>query len=217
MKLVCVTAICGGYDKIIDVHPRSDDVQYICFTDNPDLKSDLWEIRPAFNGFAGRWDANIRNAKHHKVMIHAWVDCEISLWLDSNITLFKPPTQLVEQYLQDCDICTFTHWGRQCIYQEADTCSQLGLDDPEIIRKQMEKYRIEGYPEMNGLNAGGFILRRHTKEVAEFNRFWWDQINQYSKRDQLSLNYCIWKTGIKMGTFCPYPGNDFMGIRVHGT
>ena len=27
---------------------------------------------------------------------------------------------------------------------------------------------------------------------------WWEEIKNFSKRDQLSLNYVIWRTGIKI-------------------
>ena len=27
---------------------------------------------------------------------------------------------------------------------------------------------------------------------------WWNQIKNFSKRDQLSFNYVVWKTGIKI-------------------
>lgn len=218
MKTFCVTAICGGYDILSETLPSDDGTTYVCFTDNPAIQCSRWEVRPACKEFTGRWDGNVRNAKRHKILIHEYIYCDYSLWVDGHATLLKPPTALIKTYIEntDYDIVIFKHWGRECVYDEAETCIQLGLDKEEIMRNQMAVYEAEGYPRKAGLNAGGIILRRHSEKVQEFNEFWWDQVCQHSKRDQLSLNYSIWKTGIKVGTFCPYPGNDFVRHRTHG-
>ena len=44
-KIVVYTAITGSYDDIITPQVVENDFDYICFTDNPDLKSEFWDIR----------------------------------------------------------------------------------------------------------------------------------------------------------------------------
>lgn len=218
MNIACVTAICGGYDRLTSELPLDDGTKYICFTDTPEIQCSRWDVRPACKDF-NDWDANVRNAKRHKLLIHEYVYCDYSLWIDGHVNLYKTPTQLIEQYLEntDYDIITFKHWGRDCVYDEAEICMTLGLDKAELMQRQMSDYQAEGYPRKHGLNAGGTILRRHNKQVEEFNKFWWDQVCKYSKRDQLSLNYSIWKTGIKVGHFCAYHSpENFISHRQHG-
>lgn len=206
MNVVCVTAICGTAKdfQLLEDQENSDGVRFVCFTDNPEFKSDVWEIFPACTEFDGRWDAPIRNAKRHKIMIHEYVDCEYSLWMDGNTILLKPVTHLIDTYLKDHDVATFKHPARDCAYKEMETCASLNLDIEEVMREQMRAYEAEGYPRLYGLNAGGFILRRHTEQVKNFNELWWREICKHSKRDQLSLNYCLWKTGLKMNEFDDY-------------
>ncbi len=43
--LVVYTAIFGDYDKLRDPRERLPNVQYVCFTDNPRLKSSVWQVR----------------------------------------------------------------------------------------------------------------------------------------------------------------------------
>jgi hypothetical protein len=210
MELACVTAICGGYDTIIETHHNEDGAKFVCFTDNPSLRSNLWVTLPACNEFDGRWDAAVRNAKRHKVMIHEYINCEYSLWIDGNVMLIQPMTHILASFMRaDCDIYFFKHPARDCAYDEMEICARLNLDDPDVMRNQLAKYEAEGFPRHYGLHAGGTILRRHTKQVAEFNRFWWNEICQHSKRDQLSLDYSIWKTGIEVGYLDDYWHSSF--------
>jgi hypothetical protein len=218
MEIVCVTAISGGYDAVIHTHhPNSvDDTKFICFTDNPNLKSSFWEMLPICTEFNGRWDADVRNAKRHKVMIHEYVDCDYSLWIDGNNMLLNSVSYMVKEYLTDCDIATFKHPCRTCIHPEMEICVKLGLDEEDIMRQQVASYEAEGFPRDYGLNAGGFILRRHTEQVKLFNEIWWEEICKHSKRDQLSLNYAIWKSGIKMGLLDDYWSGHLRTMVGHG-
>ena len=218
MKIVCVTAIVGGYDKLKHLHHVNsvDDTPYVCFTDDLEQESPLWELRPACTIFSGCWDAESRNAKHHKVMIHEYFDCEYSLWIDGNNTLLLSPSNIIDEYLKDCDIATFKHPARNCAYDELEECVKCQLDKEELMRRQLKDYEAEGFPRGFGLNAGGFILRRHTDQIKEFNELWWEQICKYSRRDQLSLNYVLWKTGIKMGELDNYWSGQLRKIVNHG-
>ena len=71
-------------------------------------------------------------------------------------------------------------------------------DNPNIIKQQMERYSMVGFPQNNGLITGMVILRRHNeKDCIETMEDWWTEIKYNSKRDQLSFNYCAWENGLK--------------------
>jgi len=72
------------------------------------------------------------------------------------------------------------------------------------LEGQVEGYRLEGYPERNGLAASGLMIRNHnSKKVDEFMNRWWEEIRLKSKRDQLSFNYVLWKQPISVG-YCNF-------------
>lgn len=110
--------------------------------------------------------------------------------------LLVPLEELIDKYLGEHDIAFFKHPLRDCIYEEAEVCRQLLLDDVFIMEFQMNKYKKMGYPEHNGLIDGSIILRRHTKKIAELNTEWQRQCTSGSRRDQLSFNFVAWKLGI---------------------
>ena len=225
MRTVCMTAITGARGRLIQDNPTVGGAEFVCYTDDGSTRSNTWKVMPAYDGYKitpemdsyQLREANTRNAKHHKVMMHEYADCDCSLWIDSSATLRKSVAEIVDRYMGDHDIVFFPHWvrsgpGRTCAYTEAKVVVNWGIDHREVVEPQMERYRGEGYPEENGLSYGGFILRRHTEEVRRFNCLWWDEIRQHSRRDQLSLDYCLWKTGLKAGRLCEYfsEENDFV-------
>ena len=120
--------------------------------------------------------------------------------------------------MNDANVAFFSHKNnlldsRNCAYKEAETIFQLGeknmqitpergilnyKDNPNIIKQQMERYSMVGFPQDNGLITGMVILRRHNeKDCIETMEDWWTEIKYNSKRDQLSFNYCAWKNGLK--------------------
>jgi len=44
-RLVIYTAIIGNYDTLKDPEYIDENCDYVCFTDNRELKSDIWQIR----------------------------------------------------------------------------------------------------------------------------------------------------------------------------
>lgn len=66
----------------------------------------------------------------------------------------------------------------------------------EVIRKQMQKYAADGFPRYFGLTENGIMVREHhNQECIRVMDTWWNEIIHYSKRDQLSFFYSLWKNG----------------------
>jgi hypothetical protein len=100
-----------------------------------------------------------------------------------------------EQFRSGEDMMICVHPDRDCIYDEARVCKDLLLDDPKRIDAHMKRYRMAGYPENYGLFATGIIARRHNRpNVRSMCEFWWKEYRIGSRRDQLSLNYAIWRS-----------------------
>jgi hypothetical protein len=133
---IIYTAI-TGHKTTLKENQNKENAKLVAFTK---LKSHTWEVREPLNIFI---DPN-RNAKIHKVLAHQFLDCEYSLWIDGSITLLVPLQNLINEYLKDSDIALFKHYKRDCIYDEAEVCKKMKLDYPEIIDKQMEKYKKQG-------------------------------------------------------------------------
>lgn len=193
MKILLYSAITGGYEL-----PRDDIKVYTKEIMQDPKKSSLF----------------------YKALTPDFEKYDYSIWMDGNTELKVDPEYLIEKYLKNASIAVLRHPERDCIYEEAKVCQKLNLDQPEVIAKQMVRYIEEGYPKDNGLSCTTYILRRHTGKVAEFNRLWWAEICQGSRRDQLSFDYALWKLEMKPKWFDVYHYdshkiNDYFNYKEH--
>ena len=185
------TAITGNYDELLIPEYVNDNFDYICFTDNKDLKSDFWEIR-----LMEELDLDkIRKARHYKILPHLYLEeYDYSLWIDGNFRIIGNLEYFINEYAKNNKLMGIIHEERNCIYEEANACINLGKDSEEIISSQMKKYKVEGYPENQGLIASGILFRDHKDaEIIKLMEDWYKEVINHSKRDQLSFNYVCWK------------------------
>ncbi len=215
MSFYIYTAITGCYDSLTPLLSSAQmGVSFVAFLDSGHVSSD-WQIRPACRAY----DDHCRNAKEHKLLPHIYFpDATYSLYIDGSISLLNVNEllRLPQKYLRTTDIATFRHHRRKCIYTEAEACLEQGKDDPSKINYQIAKYRYECYPVDNGLAECCVILRRHSPRIQRFNELWWNEVSQYSRRDQLSFPYVLWK--LKMDYTC-FPGtarsNPLFQLKPH--
>ncbi|MEO8604727.1 MAG: glycosyltransferase domain-containing protein, partial [bacterium] len=149
-SIVVYTAITAGYDDLREPPPRAlPGAQFVAFLAAPQA-SPTWRTQPLYAGF----DDPTRNAKIHKILPHRFFPAaRYSLWLDGSVSIRGECglDELVERYLADCDLAVFQHRVRTCVYQEASVCLQRGLDDANLIWRQVCGYAQEGYPSNAGL------------------------------------------------------------------
>lgn len=139
-----------------------------------------------------------RESRRYKILAHRlFPRADWWLYLDWNIRLTVP----VESLPRLADVMAFQHPFHNCAYAEHAMCARMRKDDLDVMRLQMDRYRREKYPENNGQIECGFLLRRNCGVVREFNELWWQEVDNGSCRDQLSVGYAAWKAGVMLGRF----------------
>ena len=210
---VIYTAISNGYDTL-KPHPPVKGCRFVAFVNSPRTFSiDGWELQKLIPFHTDP----VKNSKRYKVLAHEMLpETACSLWLDGSVEIMNgfDLDSMIKEFLARHDIALFNHSRRDCAYDEAETCRQRKLDDPSTINRQMSRYHAEGYPERHGLTENRVVLRRHTPAIALLEDTWWKEICGGSKRDQLSLNYSMWKTKT---AYTPLPGSTFLNqfFRMH--
>ncbi len=192
MQCTVISSIVGGKDAVVEEQVTGD-ATFLLFTDST-VESKVWNVRPAYDRFLNAR----RNSRVPKILPHLFCDTEYSITMDGSMALLTPPEELIATYLKDTDIAVFTHGARDCIYDEAIKCATAKLDDPEVIIEQATAYENAGYAKHKGLCECGFIIRRHTSKVRQFNNEWWAQYTRYSVRDQISFMFAVDTVGIKL-------------------
>lgn len=190
------TALLGGYEELIEqpiAHESS--IPFICLTDDPDVRSDTWEIQL----IEPRLPMDlIRSARVLKVRGHANLQpYQETLWIDNSVRLKVAPESLMTEWLDDADIALPRHSYRRQVISEFDIVAREGLDDPSRVYEQLMHYSalrpevLEEHPYWTAI-----IARRWTPGVTEAMSLWLDHVLRYSRRDQLSVTYALIATGL---------------------
>lgn len=193
---VVYTFIFGDYDSLKTPKVITPGWDYICFTDNPDLKSNVWQIRLSQQGPEERELGRKKFAMKHMILFHKYLEgyrTSLSIGgqmlVNCNIDNF-----LLQNWNKNTDLMITKHPWRNCIYDEGKECIRLGKDSSQRINTHMERYRRENYPRNNGLYATAIIARHHGRpQLNKMCELWFSELKNGSKRDQLSLNYALWK------------------------
>lgn len=193
IKLIVYTAIFGDYDVLNDPLVVNKKIEYICFTDNKEIKSKVWDIRIVERELTPR-----REARKYKILSHEYIEAKESLWIDGCILIYTDPIRYLSRFKDD--MLLTKHW-RNCVYDEAKVVVRNNKETKEIAEAQMDKYRDELYPKDNGLVDTTCVFRRMNPQIEMLEEDWWDELNQCSKRDQLSFNYVAWRNQMKFGLF----------------
>ena len=216
MNKKCIyTTIIGGYDNLytsID-NKKTDGWDYICFTDNKNLKSDFWKIIYVDKPLG--W-SDFKLSRSIKIEWYNWVgEYDVHVYKDANI-IIKCDLDDFLSLKEDYPILIFKHWQRNCIYKEAREVINLRRGNAIDIGIQVSNYLSEGYPHDNGLVECGIMIRENNDENKRFSEAWWNELNKHTTRDQLSFNYILWKNPINMKiTESQLRNNNMFLLRTH--
>lgn len=214
-KGVIYTAVFGGYEEIFTPKFVNENIDYICFTDDINLKSDFWDVRLVTD--LEHLD-NTRKARTIKILPHKYLkEYDFSIWVDAGFEIVFDIEKFLNRYSTSAKLLSVKHTERDCIYDEARVCKDMKLDDENIITAQMERYRLDGYPQKNGLIESGVLYRKHNDpQIIDVMNDWYYEIINFSKRDQLSFNYVAWKHKLRFDyAYVLYGKNQFFEHYYH--
>lgn len=201
------TACIGGYDNIVQPEVINENFDYILFTDEVKVERiGVWQVRNVEYTNSDK----TRIARYVKTHPHELLpQYDATLWMDANVQIVSKGIyeRFVQLYKQNIDVASICHPFRNCIYDEAFEVSyskKYGRLEHDFISINW-CYHIynEQCPPHIGLYETNILYRRNRDIVNQANDLWWQCINEYSKRDQLSCNYALWKNQIKMEYFLP--------------
>lgn len=197
-RLVVYTCITDGYDIPLE-SPWALRCPHLCFTDAPRLRSATW-TRVPLDG--GQTLDPVRRSRLPKLLPHRYLgSCDASIWVDASARLLVDPVELARRALDGASLALPRHPARDCAYDEIEACVQRGKDDESTLRAQGEAYRNAGLPDHNGLWEATVMVRRHNDpRVVETMEAWWSEYLLRSRRDQVSLAWVAWKTGVPIRT-----------------
>lgn len=188
------TAITAAYDDLRP-QPVLPGVSYTAFLEPVFRNVPPWRAVP----LAVEAIDPTRRAKRPKVLAHEYFpEAEYSMWIDGTVTLSRGSwlSDWIELYLRDVDVATSEHPRHASIYEHGEFVMRQGLDARGVVAAQLERYRAAGFQSRSGCVQCKYVFRRHTPEVKRFNERWWKEIEEGSRRDQLSFQFAAEATGV---------------------
>lgn len=211
VRIVVYTCITGGYDTLQEPLYYHPNIKYIAFTDNNQIKSDLWEIRK-INDEVKTLNDNVLINRYYKFHPYElFEEFDYSIYIDGNIKVVSDLRNMVNRINEKTGLAFHRHNSRNCIYKEFAVCKIEKRGNISAMEKQIKKYKEEGFPANFGLyEANVIVCDNKSKEAKIILDFWWKTfLNSESKRDQIALPYVVWKCGFEFDDI----GN--LGINMH--
>jgi hypothetical protein len=208
MLRICVyTCITGNYDNLSEIEFKEEDIDYLCFTNNKNLRSKSWEI--VYLDDLSLDDLTL--SRKIKILGHPIIhkNYDVSIWIDGAFSLRKKTSVFLTDCFnyEKCKIAVPVHHERKCVYEEITEVVKRRREIKENATRIRDFFESKGYGHNIGLFETGIIIRKHNlKEVKKTMRTWFSMILKYSKRDQISFPYSVKTNNLEV---CPININVF--------
>lgn len=201
-NVVCYTCLCGDYDNLENLYNINFNWDYICFTDNQELLKQkfcgIWETRPLVYNKG----SNAINNRYHKFFPYKVLpEYSDSIYIDSNINVLTSKLSRIFKQRKS-DFLLPRHFCNECIYEELDKIVTDQKDTAEHMAVLRKKYETEKMPHHLGFAENNVLYRNHKATwLYPIMEQWWEMLLNYSKRDQASFVYVLWKNGYDINAF----------------
>ncbi|MQL75877.1 hypothetical protein Taro_008260 [Colocasia esculenta] len=192
-------------------------VCYVMFVDEITLQTFSAEgQKPDRMGFVGLWKIVVvrnlpytdmrRVGKIPKFLTHRlFPSARYSIWLDSKLRLTSDPQRILEYFLwrKGYEYAISNHYDRHCVWEEVVQNKKLNKFNHTIIDEQFAFYQADGLKRFDPSDPnkllpsyvpeGSFIMRAHTPMSNLFSCLWFNEVDLFTPRDQLSFAYTYLK------------------------
>ncbi|NLZ20052.1 MAG: DUF616 domain-containing protein [Bacteroidales bacterium] len=198
-KIAIYTCIVGGYDELKQPVVLQAGFDFICFVgkgEKTSARDGAWEIRelPRTLGDAtmdARW------AKTHPHVLLP--DYGGSVWIDGNIAMLDGSLYQAVQarVAAGAKFSGVPHPDRDCSYAEARKCYDMKYLTASGLLRVWAFLFFHGLRRHAGLMESNLLFRQHPDPgIVALDELWWDRVLHLSRRDQLSLRWCLQRCGV---------------------
>ncbi|XP_015074923.1 uncharacterized protein LOC107018854 [Solanum pennellii] len=192
-------------------------VCFVMFVDEQTLSTLSKEGNaPDDGGFVGLWKLVVvknlpytdmrKTGKVPKFLSHRlFPSSRYSIWLDSKLRLATDPMLIIDHFLWQTgsEYAISNHYTRHCVWDEVLQNKRLNKYNHTAIDEQFSFYQSDGLtkfdpsdpntPLPSYVPEGSFIVRAHTPMSNLFSCLWFNEVDRFTSRDQLSFGFTFLK------------------------
>ncbi|KAH6763134.1 transmembrane protein [Perilla frutescens var. hirtella] len=222
-KIVVSSCIFGSFDflrrpasKLISDYSKKN-VCFVMFVDVETLAKLSSEGNiPDESGNIGLWRIVVvknlpyedkrKTGKVPKFLSHRlFPSSRYSIWVDSKLRLNADPMLIIEYFLwrTGSEYAISNHYIRHCVWEEVLQNKRLNKYNHSVIDEQFHLYQSDGLTKYDSSDPnihlpsfvpeGSFIVRAHTAMSNLFSCLWFNEVDRFTSRDQLSFAYTYLK------------------------
>ena len=204
-RIVVFTAIANNYDSLKLPEILEPEFDYVVFAKPKVNEIGVWQVRnmPYKNKDPVR-ECRFVKTHPHKLL----AEYDIAIWIDSNIMIVNKLYPYVSKFIKSNYVVgAIPHPIRKNIYQEFEACKSLDKDKIIKMKAQIDYYRSINIKHNDLIESNFMMFKLKVPETHNFLNLWWNQIDQYSRRDQLSLNFSLSRNQLKWHKITRYPNS----------
>lgn len=203
-----ISALYGGYDHFKEPPPQNGNVQYVLLTDDPDLRSDVWEViywpKPHMKPLLA--------AKAPKMLPAWYTNARASVWIDMSVQVHSPDFALEAAAYAYDGIATWPHPWNPNLDAEAQESVGQGRYQGQRLLDQVQRFYANGLPQDASVRHTAVVARAHN-ETTERLGLLWDAEYEWSAADQIGFVWACHKSGVNMYEL-PMDQAFLMGFRT---
>lgn len=199
-KIAIYTCITGNYDKIEEPLIIESACDYFLFTNNDNLKSNLWNIKDIPEDIK-KLENNVKINRYIKMHPkELFPDYDYSIYIDGNVEIISTISQLIKNINNKTGLAIHRHCERKCIYDEIKACRAYNKGKYSNLKKQAKRYKKEGFPQNYGMLECNMLISDLQNDILTkiFNKWWEEYLKSESMRDQIALPYVLWKNNLNI-------------------
>ncbi|ONK64311.1 uncharacterized protein A4U43_C07F24370 [Asparagus officinalis] len=169
------------------------------------------------------YDEPRRNGKVPKIIPHRlFPQARYSIWLDGKMELIVDPLLILERYLWrgKYTFAIARHKHHRSIYEEGDAIKRRKRYARPLVDLHMKIYRYEGMEPwsprkrtVSDVPEGAVIVREHTALTNLFSCLWFNEVNLFTPRDQISFGYVVYRLGEAFNFFM-FPNCEYNSLFI---
>ncbi|CAN0928272.1 Probable hexosyltransferase MUCI70 [Linum grandiflorum] len=221
--IAVISCIFGNSDRLRSPFSKAvtrlsrKNVCFVMFMDETTLQTLTSEGHmPDREGFIGLWKIVVvknlpyndmrRVGKIPKLLPHRlFPSARYSMWLDSKLRLQLDPLLVLEYLLwrKGHEYAISNHYDRHCVWEEVGQNKRLNKYNHTVIDEQFAFYQADGLTKFDASDPnkllpsnvpeGSLIVRAHTPMSNLFSCLWFNEVERFTPRDQLSFAYTYQK------------------------
>ncbi|CAL1363400.1 unnamed protein product [Linum trigynum] len=221
--IAVISCIFGNSDRLRSPFSKAvtrlsrKNVCFVMFVDEATLQTLSSEGNmPDTAGFVGLWKVVLvknlpytdmrRVGKIPKLLPHRlFPSARYSIWLDSKLRLQLDPLLVLEYLLwrKGHEYAISNHYDRHCVWEEVVQNKRLNKYNHTVIDEQFAFYQSDGLTKFDpsdpnkllpsNVPEGSLIVRAHTPMSNLFSCLWYNEVERFTPRDQLSFAYTYQK------------------------